>query len=433
MPVRFLFICLALAASVSALATRATTSARTDPAFAQIDAIVKTLSEISGLTENHAVPYGRINKKQLRQFLSKRIKKSLKPSEIKADELALKMFGFVPQEFDLRKSTIDLLTEQAAAFYDYDKKRLFLMEESNPAAERMTLAHELSHALADQHFDLEKFMEEKPSNDDENLAHSAVVEGQASWLMIAYSLKESGQNPTPTADMLRSVTESDSASTVDYPVLSDAPAYIRQSLLFPYSHGTAFFNTVFERLGKRAFAEVYGHPPSGSSQILHPDRYFDNRQPTHPILPELNDLKERDEITEGSVSEFDHQMLMRQYVKDARATDLAQHLAGGQFQIDRRKGDRRPVLRYTSEWDSDESASRFFPLYLQILKGKWRHTDLVLQTSAVLAGTGDTGYFITRLNGRFVSSIEGLTDNNEWGRLKIQPHLNPRSAASTLN
>src|SRR5438270_12675160 len=80
-----------------------------DPAFAQIDAIVKSLSEITGLKEEHPVPYGRMSKGQLRHFLNKRIKKTLKPEEIHADELTLKMFGLVPQSYDLRKSTVDLL------------------------------------------------------------------------------------------------------------------------------------------------------------------------------------------------------------------------------------------------------------------------------------------------------------------------------------
>ena len=178
-----------VASPASSLPARAAADqTSTDPSFSQIDAIVKTLSEITGLTEKHAVPYGRMSKRQLRQFLNKRIKKTLKPDEIRADELSLKMFGLVPQNFDLKKSTIDLLTEQAAAFYDYDEKKLFLLDDpdSNAAGETTTLAHELSHALADQYFNLENFMEDTPSNDDENLAHTAVVEGQASWLMIAY-------------------------------------------------------------------------------------------------------------------------------------------------------------------------------------------------------------------------------------------------------
>ncbi|MBV9081367.1 MAG: hypothetical protein JOZ62_01725, partial [Acidobacteriaceae bacterium] len=197
--------------------------AREDAVSRQIDHIVQALSDISGLTERHPVSYGRMNKVQLRKFLNKRIKKTVRPEEIRADELALKMFGLVPQDFDLKKTTIDLLTEQAAAFYDYDEKKLFLLEESSPEVESTTLAHELSHALADQHFDLEKFVQEGPSNDDENLAHTAVVEGQACWLMIAYELKQAGQQPVPTPEMLNSVVDSSEASMADYPVLKSSP------------------------------------------------------------------------------------------------------------------------------------------------------------------------------------------------------------------
>src|SRR5947209_185488 len=140
-----------IAGGMSLLLLSAQPGAAADPVFGQINSIVQSLSEITGLSEKHPVPYGRMTKRQLRQFLNKRIKKTLKPEQIYADELALKMFGFVPQDFDLRKSTIDLLTEQAAAFYDYDEKKLFVLEDSSMASETVTLAHELAHALADQH------------------------------------------------------------------------------------------------------------------------------------------------------------------------------------------------------------------------------------------------------------------------------------------
>src|SRR5438309_12087920 len=113
-----------IAGGMSLLLQSAQSSAASDPAFGQIDSIVQSLSEITGLSQKHPVPYGRMTKRQLRQFLNKRIKKTLKPEQIYADELALKMFGFVPQEFDLGKSTIDLITEQAAAFYCYDEEKL---------------------------------------------------------------------------------------------------------------------------------------------------------------------------------------------------------------------------------------------------------------------------------------------------------------------
>jgi hypothetical protein len=389
-----------------------------DPAFAQIDNIVRTLSGITGLAEKHPVPYGRMTKRQLRQFLNKRIKKTIKPEEIRADELSLKMFGLVPQEFDLKKSTIDLLTEQAAAFYDYDEKKLFLLEDSSLAAETTTLAHELSHALADQHFDLEHFMEDSPANDDENLAHTAVVEGQASWLMIAYELKQRDQNPAPTSEMLRSVGDSSEDSMADYPVLKGSPLYIQQSLLFPYGEGTLFFDAVYRKMGKASFSAVFADPPADSAQVIHPERYFRHEKAATPEIPKPALASEGKEISEGSVGEFDHRILIRQYLGEAKAKQLAPHLRGGQFRVVASGKAHKPVLEYASEWDSEEQASSFFAAYRKILQAKWKRCDIAIDTSSAIAGTGDNGYFVTRLGGRSVSSIEGLSDRADWQRLR---------------
>ncbi len=363
-----------------------------------------------------------MSKKQLRHFLTKRIKKTLKADEIYADELALKMFGLVPQDFNLKKSTIDLLTEQAAAFYDYDRKKLFLLDDSSFTSETTTLAHELSHALADQHFDLSKFMDDTPSDDDENLAHSAVVEGQASWLMIAYDLKQSGASPVPTPDMLKSVADSSESSMAEYPVLKGSPLYIQQSLLFPYGEGTLFFDAVYKKMGKAAFAAVFTDPPLDSAQIMHPERYFRHEKPSTPELPKLPFVGEAKDVTEGSVGEFDHLLLLRQYIGEEKATALSRHLRGGEFKILACGKERRPLLDYVSEWDSDEQAAHFLTAYQKVLEGKWKHCQVSTSRESLLAGTGDNGYFVTRRAGNTISSVEGLSDASVWERLKaVQP------------
>jgi hypothetical protein len=416
---RILSAALALFAPVFFIAAREKPAS--DPVFSQINAIVQSLSDISGLSEEHPVPYGRMSKHQLRQFLTKRIRKTLKPEEIHADELTLKLFGLVPQDFDLKKSTIDLLTEQAAAFYDYDEKKLFLLAGSPVDAEATALAHELSHALADQHFDLQRFMEEVPSNDDENLAHTAVVEGQASWLMIAYSLKDAGRPAAPSQEMLKSVGDSSEESTADYPVLKSSPLYIRQSLLFPYSEGTLFFDAVFKKMGKSAFSAVFTDAPLDSAQIIHPDRYFAHIKAVKPELPKLALKASNGEIAEGTVGEFDHRILLKQYLGDAPAASLPPHLRGGQYKVLAEGKSRNPVLEYVSQWDSEHNAAAFFAAYKNVLKAKWKRCDPVVNTENVFAGTGDNGYFVSRLDGNTVSSVEGLSNVDDWHRLEPSP------------
>jgi hypothetical protein len=389
-----------------------------DPVFQQINSIVAELAKISGLAEVHPVPYGRMTKPQLRKFLAKRIKKTLRPEEIRADETALKMFGLVPQDFDLKKSTIDLLTEQAAAFYDYDKKKLFLLNESSFSDEIDTLAHELSHALADQHFALEKFMDDNSEDDDANLARTAVVEGQASWLMFAYSLYRNHEPPPPSRQMLIDAFQGDAVDNSQYPVLKASPIYIQQSLLFPYSQGTLFFDAVYRRDGKQSFSEVFTAPPADTMQVIHPDRYFAHQESTRPRLPVIPLNSGNRVQSEGSVGEFDHEMLLWEYFDEKEAKELSPHVLGGQYKIVNDSVGQRPVLLYSSEWDSPQTARRYFAAYDHILQSKWKSDSIEKSTGTLLAGHGDSGYYIVRLKGPVLTSIEGIGSESEWHGLE---------------
>src|SRR5271170_6486619 len=129
--------------------------------FTHIGSIKQGLSAITGLAFTRDVPYASISKDQLRKYLEQRLHDTMKPDEVRAEELTLKMLGLVPKDFDLRRNTLELLTEQAAAFYDYNQKRLFVLKGAgNGAEERVALVHELAHALADQHFHLAKYIRE---------------------------------------------------------------------------------------------------------------------------------------------------------------------------------------------------------------------------------------------------------------------------------
>lgn len=399
-----------------------------DPVFQQLDHIVKTLSEITGLEQKRPVPYGRMTKRQLHQFLAKRMKSSMKPAEVRADELSLKLFGLVPTDFDLKKSTLDLLTEQAAAFYDYQEKKLFLLDTSSFTEEEVTLAHELSHALVDQHFDMSKFMEEGPTNDDENLAHSAVVEGQATWLMIAYQLKQSGAAPVPTPEMLKQMTGGSETPSAQYPVLNASPLYIQKSLLFPYVEGLTFFDAVYHKLGKASFAAVFKDPPVDSSQIIHPERYFDHIVSTKPALPSWKLNGSAKQIAEGQMGEFDFTMLLTVYAAKEKATALASHLRGSEYRILEVGKEKRPVLEYIAEWDTAEHAKEYLALYKQVLQGKWRACQLLTDTASELGGRGDIGFFTTRQDGVYVTSLEGIHDQVEWTGITSNPPAIPPPA-----
>ena len=369
--------------------------------------IAAELASISGLKLHHPVPCDFISKEKVNEFLKKRVKEVASPEELRAEELTLKKFGLVPPDFNLADSTIDLLTEQAAAFYDYDKKKLFITATTSPDTQEPILAHELSHAIADQNFNLAKYIRQGRKSDDGAAARLAVMEGQATWLMseyLAHRLGQSLKNSPALARMMSRMSEGGG----QFPVFDQAPLYLRMTLLFPYTHGMLFQNEVIDKEGDAGFAEVFHHPPLSTQQIIHPEKYFEHVEPHVPTLPDPHLPASYKELVSGTMGELDHEVLLEQFAGKPRAEELAPHWRGSAFALRENKKESRLVLLYAVEWDTEEAARGFFDAYRQALTKKWKTMEVASDAPGVLSGTGDDGRFELRLSGNVVSSMEGL-------------------------
>lgn len=332
--------------------------------FAEVDGIMKQLSAETGLAQRRDVEKDFITREKLKQFLESRIAETIDAEQLRVEELTLKLFGFVPDGYDLKTSTINLLTEQAAAFYDYNKKKLFVLEGAPEFSQKYLLTHELAHALADQHFSLEKFIR-KGSTDDAATARMAVMEGQAQWLMYELISKPMGQSLRKDPGLARMMVNLSSSGLGQYPELSNAPLYIRESLLFPYTHGLLFQQAVIDKMGERAFAEVFRKPPLSSRQILHPETYFAGEKPGR-VKP-ASALQERDYkvSAEGEFGEFDLQMLLRQFAGEQESATLAPAWRGGRYKVLEHKKTKEPKLVFGVEFESREKAAEFAAAYTE--------------------------------------------------------------------
>ncbi len=380
--------------------------------FTQLQPILQGLSEITGWKVKHKVPADYISKAKLGEFIQARVKDAVKPEEVRIESLTLKMLGFLPDDYDLKSAIVELMTEQAAAFYDYERKRLFITEsETSFMEKRAALVHELAHALADQSFSIHKFIR-KNKSDDEATAREAVIEGQATWLMWAYVSKLGGGEATVSEFILSSMTDaSTSAVSSQYPVFDKSPLYLRESLLFPYNSGLKFQDAVVQKLGKAGFSEVFQRPPLSTQQILHPEQYLAHKEPSHPEAPRPPEVKHYRLLTEGSIGELDFRVLLEQYAGKEVAHRVAQHWHGGQCRLYESKRDKKPLLTFKAEWDSADSAREFFEAYKTVLAKKWNKFDAREQTADRYAGTGDRGGFVITLNGTQVEALEGLPDS----------------------
>jgi hypothetical protein len=374
----------------------------------EVPAIAEQLTRISGMRLSHAVPCDFITKQQINDFLKKRVKDVASPAEIRAEELTLKKFGLVPQNFDLAKSTVDLLTEQAAAFYDYDRKKLFITEPTSNEPQEPVLAHELGHALADQNFNLARFIRRGRKSDDGATARLAVMEGQATWLMSEYLARRMGQSLKDSPSMVSMMSNMSESSDGQYPVFENAPLYLRQSLVFPYGKGMLFQNDVFRHDGQESFSEVFLRPPVSTQQILHPQKYLDGVKPTQPDLPEIRLPHGYKDLVGGTLGELEHTILLEQYAGKQSAAEIAPHWRGCTFLLRENRKAGRVVLLYAVEWDSEDAASRYFAAYCEVLQKKWKKMTVTSETPDAILGEGDDGRFELRRRGPVVTSVEGL-------------------------
>jgi hypothetical protein len=372
------------------------------------------LSQITGWKIKKPVPQDTMSRDELKSYFEKRMGEMVDPEEIRIEELTLKRFGLVPRTFNLKESTLDLMTEQAAAFYDYKKDRMVMLDGQGSLMQGIALVHELAHALADQQVDLDKYIRRSNQSDDAVLARQAVMEGQATWLMSEFMARKAGMSLRTSQGLVDMMGRMAGAGAGQFPVFDQSPVYMRESLLFPYAEGLKFQQAVVVKLGQAGFTTVFTTPPQTTQEILHPERYLEriasSRVQPDVTLPQPEGGKNWNKgwksLGEGTAGEFDHKMLLRIYAKESEA--LAEDWVAGRYDLHEEKKTGRVVLRYASVWASEEAAAKFFESYRAVLQGKSEKCEFAGGAGGVWTGSNTDGRFVVKLSGSTVTSIEGL-------------------------
>lgn len=378
--------------------------------FSQVDGMLASLSEITGLEVRKPVPREMLTRDEIRQLIESRIAQESNPEEVRREELFLKLFGFVGDDFDLKGEVVDVLTEQAIALYDFKTRRLYLATWTPEEMQEFALVHELAHALADQHFNLKRFVKTARSS-EEDIARSAVMEGQASWLMTEHVLRQSGRSMVGNRLLAIAAASASKVEADRFPVFSAAPLFLRETMLFPYAEGMLFQQEIIDKLGAQAFSEIFRRPPSTSQHILEPDSYLEKRLANHPALPKLELPKGFRRIHYGEIGQLDHRILLKQFLTREIADDLSPRWRGGRYEILEHRKTGQAVLAYAVRWERPEDAARYLDLYKMICKKKWGEVEFDTETDSEVTGRSEEGSFrLARMETVF-TSIEGLPDD----------------------
>jgi hypothetical protein len=249
--------------------------------LARADEVTAEVAKLRGLKPKRKIKRDVVDEATLRKRLVERASREHNASELAAEERAFKRWGLLPPDADYAALVVDVLTEQIAGFYDPEDATLYIAQ--RPAGDdqwaELLLAHEIDHALQDQHFDLEKLTDVPVTEGDASLARRALVEGDGVVLMVELMLARNG-TPAPWGDpMVAATLERTLEAATGESRLAQAPLVLREQLLFPYHAGLGFVAELRRRQPWAKVDAAFRRPPRSTEQVLHPEAYLADDKP----------------------------------------------------------------------------------------------------------------------------------------------------------
>jgi hypothetical protein len=243
--------------------------------------VLKETSEIRELSILRPVRSGGQSRSEIERMLIKNLNEQMTPAEMHATEVSLRKFGLAPADFDYRSFMIKLLTEQVAGYYDAKAQEFHLADWLELEGQKPVMAHELTHALQDQHFNLRRFEKWPHGDSDAELAAHSLIEGDATLAMMVYMAK----NPLVALAFGRSLTTGVATEQYD-----KAPRAMRESLIFPYLQGSEWATQLYRKGGWTMVSNAFTKLPLSTEQILHAEKYFNYERPIKIVLPDVTNL-----------------------------------------------------------------------------------------------------------------------------------------------
>jgi len=373
------------------------------------DEVLAEMSKLLSLPVREPLKKSVRTREEIRKYVTRSMQEDEDRAKRYADVRTLETLGLLPKGYPLEQKLIALLTEQIAGVYDPKGREFFIAAWTEAAEQRVIMAHELTHALEDQHFHIEQWSKAVKDNDDAGFARDAVLEGSAMIAMIDYLLRDSGTNFRDLGNFDPALLLGDVERSQE---LNDVPLVLKDQLLFPYLAGAAFTAKALEAAGGwPGLGRLFERPPASTQQILHPELYLRGVQPEAVQLPALGGIAPRGwkKLDENVMGEFGLNQIFKQFLGKERADDLAATWSGDRYAIFEQAPDGRTLLVIRVRLAGEADAARFFSGYSDLLERK--HTNrasVVKQPNSFSFETSGGGVFI-RCSGRDCLLAEGAT------------------------
>ncbi|HKC65582.1 MAG TPA: DUF6782 family putative metallopeptidase [Pyrinomonadaceae bacterium] len=373
------------------------------------ESVLKETSEIRQLPILRAVKSDTQSRAEIEHYLVKNLDEDTTPAETHAAEVSMKKLGLVPKDFQYRPFIIKLLTEQVAGFYDPKQQEFFLADWIDIDGQKAVMAHELTHALQDQHFNLRRFEKWPKGDSDAELAAHALIEGDAQVAMSLYI----SRSPLRIIALMKSMGSSQSATEE----IDRAPRALRESLLFPYEQGMQWVTQLYRRDGWPLVSKAFTELPQSTEQILHVDKYYAHEAPVKITQPDISSAlgagwKRIDTDVNG---EWGYYLILDEFLKsDQESSRAAAGWGGDRYSVYEDAKTGNVFIAQLSAWDTEQDAVEFFNAYAKRTELRYKSAEALPAKSVdEKAWHTDEGNVIMQRRGERVLILEGIPEGKD--------------------
>jgi hypothetical protein len=325
-----------------------------EPADPRIAAVEDQVAEIRGLRWLRPVVAEPIDDDEMDRRIEEAFEAQFPADLYERRTLAWRAIGAIGPQDDLHEALLAFGRGQVVGFYDPQNGELVYLADGAGElglTEKAVLAHELVHAIDDQHFDLRRVDALVSACRDEEIAAAlGVVEGSAQYFATQVLLRYPAQLDEGLLDALG-----------DAGVPDEVPPFVAQLQLLSYTEGQAFVGEIVDEDPAAANAALEDLPPT-TEQILHPERWpGDQPTPVEPL-----DLSAGFAPAEGwldldvmQIGELWLRELLRLRIDETVAAEAAAGWDGGAYRAWHRSSDDAVVVTMRTAWDSAGDAAAF--------------------------------------------------------------------------
>ena len=342
------------------------------------EAIKARMTQLRGLTPRQDVPQVALTPQEYRDRMVADMADTDSQKSVEDSRQLMVALGLLDPGVDLYQMMLDFRTGIVLGEYDPETKQLYVITGTDLTRplERVTLAHEFTHALQDQYFDIQKMLPKDSDNSDRDLAISSLLEGDA---LISEQLYEIHVLTRAERQEKRRQEQQMSGQLN----MDRVPLVLVEETYFPYVYGPEFLAAILGRDTLRqaiesgtgygpAVQRIFENPPKSSAQIIHPEKYRNNVAPVPVNFPDLAAALGPgwEQRRKDLLGEIDHRILIQQYVNRELGDRAADGWAGDAFAL-LRNGDQTAVVVRTV-WDTPKDAEEWFDAYTRAMTARYR-------------------------------------------------------------